>query len=75
MADKGAAGAWEDVGLSSNMPDDLWSLLPPRKCFCFPQGVHGENNPRKLPLLRPFFRVWFVNFRDGFRDTGDAVAL
>ncbi|KAM7229828.1 hypothetical protein CapIbe_018545 [Capra ibex] len=24
------------------MPDDLWSLLPLGKCFCFPQGVHGN---------------------------------
>ena len=48
-----AAGGLEAVGLSSNMPDDLWSLLPLGKCFCFPHGVHSENNPKETSTALP----------------------
>lgn len=61
--------------MSSNVPDDLWSLLPLGKCLCFPQGAHGENNPKETSILCPFFRVWFVNSRMVFRDRGEEMAL
>ena len=75
MADKGAAGAGRMWGCLATCLMICGPYCLSENVSAFPKVRTVRTALRKLPLLCPFFRVWFVNSRMVFRDGGEEMAL